>query len=546
MKRQKGIIIPLTLIFGTIFLILLIGLLSFILLQLRFSKQKSAWEDRFHIAEAGINYYWYILNHTPSGQNPEIQDGKDWCCKVGGIEYASSSPQCQQNGFIVCGTCDGEPCYEHSYIDPETNQEIGKFRLKIEAKKICGRILGVYVTSVGFTNKYPDLKRKLQAKFAATSIAEYSYLLNSAVWAGSDREIFGKYHSNGGIRMDGTHNSLVTSAQSSWICTSAFGCSVWNCPSGCTPSGSDCLCDGIIGGGGPKDLWKFPVPSFDFSGITHDLNQMKNLAQTLGLYYPPSTTIDPSAKGYHLVFNGDGSFDLFVITDLQGVYACDRNGDGQCKSQGWFSGTDWYWSYEKINNEYLPSEGVYGGYNLKFNNVTTTEDCGLIFIEDDLWIDGVVKGKKTVAAANLETPGVDPTVFLNDNLDYTTLDGSDSLAVIAEKDVLLPCHTPDTMVVRGVFVAQLGNFGRRYYIDPGTYGWYCWWNPSKCCSTAIRDHLTIYGSIVSNGRVGTRWGSSSGYMERDNYFDSKLAKDPPPLLPYVSETLEIISFQEIR
>jgi len=541
MKRQKGIIIPLTLIFGTIFLILLIGLLSFILLQLRFSRQKSAWEDSLHIAEAGINYYWYILNHTPSGQNPEIQDGKDWCCKVGGTEYASSSPQCQQNGFIVCGTCDGEPCYEHSYIDPETNQEIGKFRLKIEAKKICGRILGVYVTSVGFTNKYPDLKRKLQAKFAATSIAEYSYLLNSAVWAGSDREIFGKYHSNGGIRMDGTHNSLVTSAQSSWVCTSAFGCHSWNCPEGCTPSGANCLCDGVMGGGGPKDLWKFPVPSFDFSGITHDLSQMKTLAQTLGLYYPPSTTIDPSARGYHLVFNGDGSFDLFVITDLQGVYACDQDGDGSCEG-----GSDWYWSYEKISNEYLPAEGVYGGYNLKFNNVTTTEDCGLIFIEDDLWIDGVVKGKKTIAAANLETPGVDPTVFLNDNLDYTTLDGSDSLAVIAEKDVLLPCHTPDTMVARGVFVAQLGNFGRRFYIDPDVYWWYCWWHPSECCDDGLRTHLTIYGSIVSNGRVGTRWGSVSGYMERDNYFDSKLAKDPPPLLPYVSETLEIISFQEIR
>jgi len=541
MKRKKGIIILFTLIFGAIFLVLLFGLFNLILFQLKLTKERTAWEDSLHIAEAGINYYWYLLNHTPSNQNPEIQDGEDWCCKVGGIEYASSSPQCQQNGFIVCGTCDGEPCYEHSYIDPETNQEIGKFRLKIKAKKICGRILGVYVTSLGFTNRYPNLKRKLEAKFAATSIAEYSYLLNSAVWAGSDREIFGKYHSNGGIRMDGTHNSLVTSAQSTWVCTSAFGCHSWNCPEGCTPSGANCLCDGVMGGGGPKDLWKFPVPSFDFSGITHDLSQMKNLAQALGLYYPPSTTIDPSAEGYHLVFNGDGSFDLFVITDLEAVYACDQDGNGTCVGPG-----DWYWSYEKINNEYLPLEGVYGGYHLKFDNVTTSEDCGLIFIEDNLWIEGTVRGKKTVAVANLETPGVDPTVFINNNLDYTTLDGSDSLAVIAEKDILLPCHTPDIMVARGVFVAQLGNFGRRFYIDPDVYGWYCFWNPTKCCDDGLRTHLTIYGSIVSNGRVGTRWGSVSGYMERDNYFDAKLAKDPPPLLPYVSETMEIISFQEIR
>jgi len=51
--------------------------------------------------------------------------------------------------------------------------------------------------------------------------------------------------------------------------------------------------------------------------------------------------------------------------------------------------------------------------------------------------------------------------------------------------------------------------------------------------------------------VGTKWvyswgGVASGYLERDNYFDSKLAKDPPPLLPYVSETLEPIFWEEVE
>jgi len=539
-SNKKGIIITYVLVFGAIFLILLGGLLGFILLQLKISKQKVAWADSLNIAEAGINYYRWHLNHTPEGQNPDIQDGNDWCCKVGGVEYGQDDPQCQTGGFTVCGVCDGNACYEHSYYDSEGKLK-GKFVLKIKAKKICGRILGVYVSSIGSTKEYPDLKREVQVKFAATSIAEYAYIINDGVWAGSDREIFGKYHSNSGIRMDGTHNSLVTSATNEWICTSAFGCHSWDCPEGCTPSGSNCLCDGVMGGGGPKDLWKFPVPPFDFSGITADLSEMKNLATSTGIYYPPSDTINSSAKGYHLVFNPDGSFDVFVITGLDAVYACDEDGDGVCEG-----GDDWYWSEERISSEYLPPDGVYGGYDLKFDNVTTTEDCGLIFIEDNLWIEGTVKGKKTVAVANLETPGVDPSVFLNNNLDYTTLDGSDSLAVIAEKDILLPCHTPDNMVARGVFVAQWGNFGRKFYIDPDVYWWYCWWHPSRCCDEGLRTHLTIYGSIVSNGRVGTRWGSSSGYMERDNYFDAKLSKDPPPLLPYVSEEMEIISWEEIE
>lgn len=537
-KTKKGIIIPLTLVFGTIFLIMLGGLLGFILLQLRYSQQKVAWENSLHIAEAGVNYYWYVLNHTPSGQNPDIQDGKDWCCKVGGVEYSTSSPQCQQGDFIVCGTCDGKPCYTHPYIDPETNATTGEFALRIEAKPVCGRVLGVYIYSQGSTLKYPDLKRKLEVKFAATSIADYSYIINNSVHAGSDREIFGKYHSNGGIRMDGTNNSLVTSAQSSWVCTSAFGCHSWDCPSGCTPSGSNCLCNGVMGGGGPKDFWKYPIPSFDFAGITHDLSQMKNLAQEKGLYYPKSTTVDGNAKGYHLTFNPDGSFNVKVITNLQNVYACDKNGNGVYEGE-----SDCYWSAEKISSEYTPPDGVYGGYQLYFST-STPLDCGLIFFEDNVWIDGVVKGKKTVAAANLVDANVDSTVFLNGNIDYTTLDGSDSLAVIAEKDVLIPCHSPDIMIARGVFVAQKGGFARRLYIDPDAFHLYCWLHPSRCCDDGIRTKLTMYGTIVTNLRTGTRWGDVSGYMERDDYFDRKLAKDPPPLLPYVSENLEVISWEE--
>ena len=526
MKKKRGIVVLFALIFGSIFLVSLIGILSLILFQMKLIKEREAWENSLHIAEAGINYYWYLLNHTPSGQNPEIQDGKDWCCKVGGIEYASSSPQCQQNGFIVCGTCDGEPCYEHSYIDPETNQEIGKFLLKIKAKKICGRILGVYVTSVGFTKKYPNLKRKLEAKFAATSIAEYSYISNVGVWYGPDEVIYGKIHSNQGIRMDGTHNSIVSSAVSNWTCTWSYGCSAGSCPSGCTPSGGNCLCNGVAGDGGPQDLWKFPVPSFDFAGLTHDLTQMKNLAQTCGLYYPPPTDIDSLAKGYHITFNQDGSFDIKVITNLQSIY-------------GYEPGVGWQWLPEKIISEYLPSAGVYGGYSLQFDDVVPPQGCGLIFLEGKTWVDGIVKGKKTLAVADLINPGEDLSVFLNWNIDYTTLDGSDSLAIITENNVYIPLYSPDNMVVRGVLVAQKGKLIRKYY----PCGWYSPW--------CLRDDITFYGSVVSSERGVTTWVNwsgtvISGYKNTHNYFDSKLAKDPPPLLPYVSEAMEIISFQEIR
>jgi len=514
MSNQRGTIITLVLVFGAIFLILLSGLLSFILFQHRQSLQKAAWNDALHIAEAGVNYYRWHLNHTPEDQQPDIQDGNSWCCKVGGVEYTQDSPQCQKDGFTVCGVCDGEPCYEHDYYDPE-GKLAGKFILEIKAKKVCDQILGVYVSSCGISQKFPKLKRTVRAKYASTSIGEYAYILNSNVWAGEDREIYGKYHSNGGIKMDGTHNSLVSSATNKWECGLSFDCDQGDCPSGCVPNGAVCECDGVCGAGGPTDLWKFPVPPFDFEGITADLDKIKNLSQTKGKYYPPSTDIDDEGKGYHVIFNSDGTFDIKIITELEEVdcYSAENGWNEVCK--------------EKIIAEkYLPSP-------YETDDVSLPEGCGLIFVEDNLWVEGTVKGRKTIASADL-IGSDDTTTILNWNLDYTTLDGSDSLAVITEKNILIPLNSPNEMILRGVFVAQKGLFGRRHY-QTGTYK---------------RDLLTIYGTIVSNGRVGTKWtyyhgGWASGYNERENYFDEKLARDPPPLLPYVSKELELISWEEI-
>jgi len=508
--RNKGIIIVLVLVFGTVFLVLSTGLLSFISLQHRISLRKVAWNDSLHIAEAGVNYYRWHLNQYIEAENPDIQDGKSWCCKVGGVEYGQDADQCRNGDFIICGTCDGEACYEHDYYNPQ-GELTGKFVLEIKAKKICGQILGVYINSTGSTIKYPNLKRKVEAKFASTSVADYAYMLNDGVWAGSDREIYGKYHSNSGIRMDGTHNSLVTSSVNDWLCTSSFSCSSASCPEGCNPEGANCRCDGVCGTGSPKDLWRFPIPPFDFDGITADLNRMKNLANDKGIYFPPST-----GEGYHVIFKDSGKFDIKIVTGLGAIRAYSME-------QGW------HWSYERITAE--------EDFQL---DVSLPSGCGLIFVEDDLWVEGTVKGKITIASADLiSVPSIDTSVFLNGNLDYTLLDGSDSLAVITEKDVLIPLYSPNEMILRGVFVAQKGHFGREHY-SCGNY-----WPECK------RDELIMYGSVVSNGRVGTKWtyygGTwASGYNQRKNYFDAKLSRDPPPLLPYVSKELKLISWEEIQ
>lgn len=468
--NQKGVITTLVLVFGGIFLLLLSGLLGFLLLQLRQSAQRLSWNEALHIAEAGIDYYRWCINN--------------------GVE-------------ATCAT-------DKDYYNPQ-GQKIGHFSLQVDQQASCGQTNAFTITSTGWTDKFPSVDRSVKAILARTSVAKYSYLLNDNVWAGSDREIRGPYHSNGGIRMDGENQSLVTSAQREWICTSSFGCDT--CPTDATPpcyvEGSSCKCPGVFTttGNSNPDLFDSPVPQFDFAGITVDLAQMKNTAQTSGIYLPPSVDIDFRAKGYHLVFLNNGSFEVRIITGLSPTLAYSLE-------------EGWHYDYFTITNEYL------------YNTLTPPSNCSVIFVEDNIWVEGQVKGKITVASANLIDPNAETSAVLPGNIEYTVLDGSDGFALIVENNILIGPQSPDNMELRGVFVAQNGRFGRNHYP----------WN--------IKSKLEITGSIVSNGRVGTQWTSGgtvvSGYLKRENYFDPNLVYLPPPFVPSVSPDLKIINWEEVE
>ena len=507
--NQQGSIITLVLVFGAIFLLLIGGLFGFIMLQHKSSVQKVAWKNALNIAEAGADYFrWKLPDSITEITDTDIQDGHDWCTnseteeKCGSLEW--------------CGP------YAHQYTGATGDIE-GEFKLCIKPKKICNEVLGVQIKSIGSTAQFPDVQRGVLVKLASTSIAQYAYLLNDYVWVGEDRQIFGKYKSNEGIKMDGTNNSLVESAVEggSWLCDNSYGCSPSDCPEYCVQELSECRCPGVAGIGGPKDLWHPSglsdenLPStFSFSGISAELDDIEDLAKVNGMYYPPSVENDAQGKGYHLILNGDGTFDIKIISSLNRI-------DCYSMENGWGEICD-----EEIN--------AYSSWHQ--DNVAIPSDCGLIFIEDNLWIEGVLKGKATIAASGTS----ETSVIINGNLEYATdpPDGSDSLAVIAKKNILIPLYSPNEMEIHGIFVAQNGHFGRHHYHS----GWHAPWHK--------RDKLFIYGSIVSNGRVGTKWYSgghwASGYNERRNFFDSRLAKDPPPMLPALSPALEFISWEETR
>ena len=468
--KNKGIITTYVLVFGAIFLLLISGLFGFILMQLKQASQKIAWNESMQISEAGINYYRWCLNN----------DEQDNCLT------------------------------EKEYTDP-AGTPIGTFSLNVDSKLSCGETIEKTITSTGWTNRFPQVKRQIRVLYARTSVGQYAYLLNDNVWAGSDREIRGLYHSNNGIRMDGENQSLVTSAAEDWICTKSFGCSSCPTDNGCWIESSNCICPSVFTTTDNADetLFNFPIPPFDFDGITVDLAEMKDKAQTElgGIYLPPSTDIDSSGDGYHVIFLNDGDIEVWIITGLQSTPA-------------YSSEEGWHDDYFTINNEYL------------YNTYSANPSCSVIFIEDNLWVEGEVKGKITIASADLINPTNDTSIVLPGNINYTTFDGSDGLSIIGEKNVLISPDSPNQMELRGIFIAQKGHFGRNHY--PGN----------------IKEKLELYGSVVSNGRVGTKWSSGgqivSGYLNRENYFDQNLVYSPPPFVPYVTSEFSIVEWEEVE
>ena len=474
LRNEKGSVLIVALTFAFVFLILFTSMLSLVVNQWTEQKQHLARAQALQIAEGGLDYYKWFLAHYPD----------DYTNKTG-----TSGP------------------YVIDYEDHEDGV-VGQFSLDIQGNNQCNQPMSIDIVSTGWSNTDTNMQRTVAGRYARPSISEYAYIINSNVWAGSDREIYGPYHTNGGVRMDGTNYSSVSSAQTSWSCTSSFGCSPTQ------------TVDGVFGGGVNSGLWEFPAPNIDFAGITVDLALMKASATTSGLYFP-QVSGGSERLGYHLVFLADGTLDVYEVTNstLISSYTSEDS------------------SYEN-RYEVIASETFLGNY-------VVPGDCSLIFVEDRVWLEGVVNGKVTLAAADLINSTYDADIILVGNISYTTTNGSDGLTAIAQNDVRIPINSPNNMTLSGIFVAQNGRFGRNHYVSSP-------WNvdvPSGYDSYILRNSLTITGTIVSNNRVGTQWVSGggatvSGYQNRVNAYDVNLADDPPPLTPVVSPDYQFIRWNE--
>ena len=259
-KINVGTITPGLLVISSAFIVVIYAILFVLGIQLDFSHRQVSSEQALNIAEAGINYYRWVLIKNPN----DFQDGT------------------------------GAPgLYEHDYQDPQ-GEVIGRYRLEITPPDTNDIAT---IRSTGWTLQYPNVRRTIIAQYGKVALSSYAFVVNTNLWFGNSITVHGKVHSNGGIRQDGTNTSTLQSARSTYTCGIESGC----------PNPEEK--PGIWGTGQEESLWDFPVPPIDYDGLNVDFLEMKNQSQTSeGVYLPPG------ALGYHIVFSPAGTFNVYEVT----------------------------------------------------------------------------------------------------------------------------------------------------------------------------------------------------------------------------------------
>ncbi len=501
--KQKGYFVIMILVFGSVFLLMLTAFTGLLVSQKRSSGTAVERERALHIAEAGLEYYRWYLAHNP--------------------------------GDITNGTTTPQP-YIHRYTDPQTG-EVGQFELTVEgAQSACGYIGAVDITSVGRLDSDPDKPRAIFGRYTRPNVAEYAAINNVGVWVGGGTEISGRWHSNGGVRMQGYNDSVLTSAVETWLCTSSYGC---------TP---DRTVPGIYGSG-DDSLWQYPVPPIDFEGMAVDLLDIKTRATSGGRYFGSVSVPPPSSntfKGYQVIFKSDGTFDVFKVKSnaVDTTWAYDEGGGG---------GTGFWFTDEILKSSQTTCAASNPGSSsctrVLVGNYTIPDNCSVLFFEDRVWLEGVITKKVTMAVGDLVNANTDRSAIIQNNITYSPDDGTAGFLLFAENDVVIPLNMPNNMTINGIFVAQKGAFGRHKYCpgncSPDRQGGSEAMN-SSYTSHRMKDSLTINGTRVSYGKAVFYYSeSTSGVRDRTYSYDTDLIDDPPPLIPSTSEDYRFTIWEEV-
>lgn len=459
MNRQPEVLHGSVLAYGLVIMfmvsIILTSIIGFIAGQTKYALQIHAREQAFQIAESGIHFYRWYLAHQVEGRTAQ-QVADFWAT---GNPYGVAMP------------------HEVEYVDPG-GSPIGKYILEVTPPETGSTV--VIVRATGYTYRYPDITRVIQVRFRKPSWSEFTVLANDAMRFGAGTEVFGRIHSNQGIRFDGLAHNTVSSAVSDYndpdhTGGNEFGVHTHDAPVDPLPPAAVPDRSDVFEGGR-----EFPVAATDFNGVLGDMAYMKDQAQAGvngSLYF------GNIHQGRHIILKTNDTFDIRTVQ-----------------------------SFNASTNEINNYSGGWANYAIP--------DDGIIFVENNAWVEGTVDSRRvTVVAANLIS-AAKKTMYLGKDIRYTNYDCSDMVGLIGQQDVEVYRASNNFLRLDASLIAQLGRVGRSNYTGVN----------------AIRDTITVYGAIASNQRYGFAWADImgnhvSGYRNRNLYYDNNLLYCPPPYFP---------------
>jgi hypothetical protein len=496
-KKKSGSMLLLTLVAVGIFFILVTGVLGLGLLQLKLNLTKVARNQALHIAEAGVNYYRWVLYH----------DQEEYC-----------------NGEECIESPDYGPYGPYTYTDSAGENIEGYYQLYITPPEIDGSTI-VTIKSVGWVENYPNIKRAIEVECGILSWSTYSVLANANMRFGEGTEVWGPLHSNSGIRFDGYAHNVISSSLLDYNDPDHEGDNEFGVHTHVLPT------DPLPDGNNPPenvpertDVFaagrSFPNPVISFDLLDNYINETLEKAKNDGLVLEKSND-----KGYHITLNPNDTVNIRKVNSV--TAPCSQCLEWGCTKwwQGWLC-TKWgCLNYEHTETDGIVSESEYMmGINIPVN--------GIIFVKDKVWVDGNINGNKvTILAFEKPITGNSTDIIVNNDLTYTNYDGTDSIGLIAQRNITVGLYSEDDLQIDAALIAKEGRIGRNYFA-------------SDCGSEYIRDIITINGSLATKERYGFAYTDDTGYQNRVLNYDSNLTFIPPPHFPTTGE-YTFISWREL-
>lgn len=477
--NNDGFILATAIVAVGMFSVMLIGALSLSLLQMKLNISKIANTQALHVADAGVNYYRWVLYH----------DNDDYCNK----ETCKPGP-------------DYGPYGPYEYKDASGNVS-GFYELYITPPATNGSTI-VKVKSIGWMEEYPNLKREIEVRLGIPAWSTYSTLSNAFVRFGEGTEVWGPIHSNSGLRFDGKSHNLITAAvldvdDPDHSGSDEFGVHTHLPPTDPLPDGhnppenvpdrDDVFMVGRL----------FPTSIISFDMLDNYIDKTYAMATSSGYVLSNS-----GVQGYHLVItpqagSGNDTIKIYKVNTITPT----------CDSQETFGISD---------------EALYAAI--------TPPPNGIIFIKDRIWIEGQIDNERlNILAFDSPFAGSVTDIIINKNLLYTNYDGGDAIGLIAQRNINIGLFSLDIIRVDAAMIAKTGRIGRNYYTVSNSNG---------CSSTyALRNTITVNGSLASKDRYGFAYTDGTGYAFRNLIYDNFLTFAPPPHFPSTGE-YTFISWKE--